>query len=188
MIWQEWCNHNKIKSHNCWVGDSHTGEHLYHRSPPTVMKVLSSMTGFQTWESKNGKRNSQRTDFEGQRDLIAGLRQDWGKQTLHTWSAHTKQYVNQDPGEGAVTPQETEKDTPVSVGGSPAEAVGGCGSPWGQGHWQQKFQEVLLGVSHPSLPLAPPRSPGRLQCWNASGQTTNREGTQPAPPMSSQAQ
>ena len=29
-----------------------------------------------------------------------------------------------------------------------------------------------------SLLLAPPKSPGRLQCWVASGQTTNREGTQ----------
>ena len=32
-----------------------------------------------------------------------------------------------------------------------------------------------------SLSLAPPKSPGRLQCWVASGQTTNREGTQPHP-------
>ena len=32
-----------------------------------------------------------------------------------------------------------------------------------------------------SPPLAPPKSPGRLQCWVASGQTTNREGTQPHP-------
>ena len=32
-----------------------------------------------------------------------------------------------------------------------------------------------------SLPLAPPKSPGRLQCSVASGQKTNREGTQPHP-------
>ena len=32
-----------------------------------------------------------------------------------------------------------------------------------------------------SLPLAPPKSPGRLQCWVASDKTTNREGTQPHP-------
>ena len=37
----EWRNHSKIKSHNCRVGDSQTGEHLYHRSPPTGVKVLS---------------------------------------------------------------------------------------------------------------------------------------------------
>ena len=28
-----------------------------------------------------------------------------------------------------------------------------------------------------SLPLAPLKSPGRLQCWVTSGQTTNKEGT-----------
>ena len=57
---EEGCNHNKIKSHNCWAGDSQTGEHLYHRSPPTGAKVLSPMSGFQTWESGNGRRNSYR--------------------------------------------------------------------------------------------------------------------------------
>ena len=30
------------------------------------------------------------SDFEGWRDLITGLRQDWGKQRLHSWKAHTK--------------------------------------------------------------------------------------------------
>ena len=46
----------------------------------------------------------------------------------------------------------------TSVGGSPAEAGGGLGSPWGQGHLQQKFWEVLLGMHEPSQsrPSAPP--------------------------------
>ena len=35
---------------------------------------------------------------------------------------------------GAVTPQETEPDIPVSVQGSPAEAWVDSGLPWGQGH------------------------------------------------------
>ena len=30
------------------------------------------------------------SDFEGQRDLIAGLQQDWWKQRLHSWRVHTK--------------------------------------------------------------------------------------------------
>ena len=59
--------------------------------------------------------------------------------------------VHRDPGEGAVNPGETEPDLPASVGGSPAEA-GGCSvSPWGQGHWQQKFWEILLGESPPRV-------------------------------------
>ena len=57
---KEGCNHNKIKSHNCWVGDPQTGEQLYHRSPPTGVKVLSPMSGFPTWGSGNRRRNSQR--------------------------------------------------------------------------------------------------------------------------------
>ena len=36
--------------------------------------------------------------------------------------------MHRDPGEGAVTPRETEPDLPASVGGSPAEVGGGCGS------------------------------------------------------------
>ena len=56
-----------------------------------------------------------------------------------------------DPGERAGTPVETEPDLAASVGGTPAEAEGGRGSPWTQGHWQQKFWEVLLGVSPPRV-------------------------------------
>ena len=51
-------NHSKIKSHNCWVRDSQTGKHLYHRSPPTGVKVLSPTSGFKTWGSGNRRRNS----------------------------------------------------------------------------------------------------------------------------------
>ena len=144
---QEGHNHSKSKSHNCWVGDSQTREHLYHRSPPTGVKVLSPTSGSQPGGLAMGGGIPRESDFEGQWDLIAGLRQDWGKQRLQSWRAHTKQCVLQDPGEGAVTPGETEPDLPASVAGSPAEAGGGCGSPWGQGHWRQKFWEVLLGVS-----------------------------------------
>ena len=60
MRQQEGHNQSKIKSHNLWVGDSQTGEHLYHTSPPTGVKVLSPTSGFPTWGSGNGRRNSQR--------------------------------------------------------------------------------------------------------------------------------
>ena len=58
----------------------------------------------------------------------------------------------------------------ASVGGSPAEAGVGCGSLCGQGHWQQKFWEVLLGVS-------PPRVPGRFlkDLFNAAFQVNHME-------------
>ena len=91
------------------------------------------------------------SSFEGYWDLIAGLRQNWGKQRLNSWRAQTKWCAYRDPEEGAVTPGETETDQPASVGGSPVEPGGGCGSLWGQGHWQQKFWEVGLGMSPPRV-------------------------------------
>ena len=39
------------------------------------------------------------SDFEGPWDLVAGLPQDWRKQSLHCWKAHKKTCVHQDPGE-----------------------------------------------------------------------------------------
>ena len=78
-----------------------------------------------------------------------------------------------------VTPGETEPDLPASVGGSPAEAEGGL---WLTVGTKTLTAEVLGSTPwrepSQSLSLAPPKSPGRLQCWVASGQTTNREGTQ----------
>ena len=42
------------------MGDSQTGEQLYHRSPPTGVKVLSPTSGFPTWGAGKGRRNFQR--------------------------------------------------------------------------------------------------------------------------------
>ena len=61
--------------------------------------------------------------------MAAGLGQVWGKQRRHSWRAHSKQCAHQTKEEGAVTPKETEPDLPATVGGSPAEVGGGCGSP-----------------------------------------------------------
>ena len=62
-----------------------------------------------------------------------------------------EQCAHRDPGEGAVTLGETEPDLPASVGGSPAEAGAGSVSLWGQGHWQRRSWEVLVGVSPPRV-------------------------------------
>ena len=43
-------------------------------------------------------------DFEGQWDLITRLPQDWGKQRLHSWRAHTNSCAHQDPGERSSDP------------------------------------------------------------------------------------
>ena len=55
-----------------------------------------------------------------------------GKQRL--LEGTNKPCVQKDPGKGAVIPQETEPDLPVSVWGSPVEAWVSSGLLWGQGH------------------------------------------------------
>ena len=69
----------------------------------------------------------------------------------------------------------------VSWGGG-----GSYGSLWGQGHWWWRYWGVLIGMSSPGghhfdtktwlHPIA-----CRLQCWDTSGQTTNRVGKEPHP-------
>ena len=44
----------KVKSHTQRVDDPQTGEQYYQRNSPTVVKVLSPMSGFLAWGSKNG--------------------------------------------------------------------------------------------------------------------------------------
>ena len=66
--------------------------------------------------------------------------------------------MHQDPGEGAVTPGETEPDLPASVGGSPAEAGVAVS------HHEDKDTGAEILGSTPwcepsqSLPLTPPKS------------------------------
>ena len=114
--------------------------------------------------------------------MIAGLQQDWGKQRLHSWRAHTKWCVHRDPGEEAVTPGETETDLPASVGGSPVEGGGLAVAHHGdKDTGSRSSRSTLWREPSQSLSIPPPKSPDRLQCWVASSQTTNREGTQPHP-------
>ena len=75
-----------------------------------------------------------------------------------------------------MTPKETEPDLPDSAGRSPAEAGGGGGSPWGQGHWQQKFWKVLLGMSAPESDISPTNEPvGSTAGSPQAKQPTGRE-------------
>ena len=63
----------------------------------------------------------------------------------------------------------------VSWGGG-----GGCGSLWCQGHWWQRPQGILIGMSSPGgcnigTEAWPHLTTCSLQCWDALGQTTSRE-------------
>ena len=76
-----------------------------------------------------GRGDPRESGFETQWGLTAGLPQDWGKQKLHSWRAHTRSCAHQDPGKEAVTPQETGPDLLATIGGSSAEvgaAVAHC--------------------------------------------------------------
>ena len=48
------------------------------------MKVLGPATDFLTWRSGKGTENHREFDFEGQRDLITELTQDWGNRLLES--------------------------------------------------------------------------------------------------------
>ena len=72
-----------------------------------------------------------------------------GKQTLPFEGEYKVSCPPISRGKKAVTPWESQTDLPAGIGGSPAEVGDGCGSLWGQRRWQQKFWEVLIGMSPP---------------------------------------
>ena len=85
-----------------------------------------------------GRGTPRAVGFEGQQGLNAGAPQDWGKQKLHSWSAHTVS-CTLGPRAKAVTSQECRPDLPAGLGGSPGEAGGSCISPWGCTHWGRRY-------------------------------------------------
>ena len=80
--------------------------------------------------------------------------------------------------------QEPGPDLTAGLAGFPGEAGGSCGSLWRQGHWWQRSQGIFISVSSPGsrhfgTKTWPHPTACRLQCWDASCQTTNRAETQP---------
>ena len=51
----------------------------------------------------------------------------------------------------------------------------------GGGSWWLRYQGVLIGMSSPGGATLTLRPGPAQQCWEASGQTTNRAGTKPHP-------
>ena len=114
------------------------------------MKVLKTTSGFPAWDLTKGLGIPR--ESEGQRGLIIGLPQDWGKQRLQSWRAQIKSCMHQDPEERSSDPtaepvQETKPKLCASVEGFPVEAWVGRGLPQGQGHWQQQSWKFPFGVS-----------------------------------------
>ena len=86
----------------------------------------------------------------------------------------------------AMTPYEPKPDLPVDLGGSPGEAEVGCGSLWGQRQRWWRPQPIFISMTSPrghhfGTETWPHPTACRLQCWDTSGQTSNRAGTQPHP-------
>ena len=114
--------------------------------------------------------------FAGQWGLTAGAPPGPAKQTS-TLGGRTQVLRAK-----AKTPQKPEPDLPSGLGGSPW----GWGWLWlsgiikegGQYSWGPMW--TLGGVRHfKSLALGPHPTAYNLQCWDASGQTTNRVGNGP---------
>ena len=108
-----------------WADDPQTGEQLYQRNFRTVAKVLGPTTDFPTWGSSKGTEKPQGTWRSVRFDYrtSTGL----GKQTAE---GHKQNLVcTRTQEKGAVTPQKTEPDLPVSVQGSPAESRVDSGLP-----------------------------------------------------------
>ena len=119
--------------------------------------------------------------------MIASNPQDWGEAEIPLLEGAHRASCAPQPKEKAGSSQETGPDLPAGLGESPGELRGGCGSLWGQRHWWQWFWGVLIGVRllggcHFLTKTWPHPTAYRPQCWDTSGQTTNRVGTQPQPP------
>ena len=159
------------------MGDSQTGEHLYHRSPLTGVKILSPTSGFLT-----GGRQWEEEFLQNQTLKVSGIwLQDFdgtGGNRDSTLGGHTQSSV-------CSGTQEKEQWAHRRLNQTYLLVLEGLlqrgGWPWfivrrtlaaevlGSTPWHEPSQ---------SLPLAQPKSLDRIQCWVTSGQTTNREGTQ----------
>ena len=156
------------------MGDSQTREHLYHRSPPTGVKVLSPTSVFPTWRSGNGRRNSYRIRLWRLVEFDCRTSTGLGETETPLLEGTHKVVCALGPRGRSSDPR---GDWTVSCRGG--------GWLWLTVRTRTLAAEVLGSTPwrelSQNLPLIPPKSPGRLQCWVASGQTTNREGTQPHP-------
>ena len=97
------------------------------------------------------------------------------------WRAHTRFHI---PGlQGKVVTHEWPgPDVLAGLAESPGEARVGCGSTLEVEEYPRNIHQHELSQSHHFGTKTWPHSTAyRLQSWEASGQTTNRVGTQPHP-------
>ena len=95
------------------MGNSQTGEQLYQEDHVLLRKFSAPQQTSQSGDPAKGLSIPRQSDFDGQWDLITELPKQWGNRD--SWRAQTNLVHTRTQGKGAVTPQETESDLPVSV-------------------------------------------------------------------------
>ena len=176
MVGGDLSQHNQIPHWKIIISQSFS-----HRSESSEPHIRLPSLGAWRWaEDPSGIWR-----FEGQWGFSTAAPQDWGKQRLHSWRAHTRFNVQWGPGQSSDSTGAWARPTCASWRVSWGEGIGG-GSLWGQGHWWWTPQGIPIGVSSPGgrqfgTETWPHPTTCRLQCWDTSGQTTNRVGTEPHP-------
>ena len=150
-------NHSKIESHTAgWV--THRLENTYTTEVhPLEWRFWAPSQASQPGGPAMGWEIPRESDFEGSGIWLQDSDRTGGNR-LHTWR-HTQSSVQVScRGMGWLW---------LTMGTRTLEA-----EVLGSTPWREPSQ---------SLSLVPPKSPDRLQCWVASSQTTNKEGSQSQP-------
>ena len=159
------------------MGDSQTGEHLYHRSPPTGVKVLSPTSGFPNWESSNGRRNSQRIKLWRLEGFDCKTSTGLGEtETLLLEGTH-KEVCTSAPRGKEQWPHRRLNQTYLLVLEGLLQRQGVAGVHSGdKDTGSRSSRKYSLAWALPESTISPTKEPGRLQCWVASAKKpTGRE-------------
>ena len=122
-------------------------QRIWWRSSRTIAKVLGPTTDFPPGHPAKGLRIPREFDFWKASGISLQNFHRTGE--TETLGGHEQNLVHTRTQEkGAVTPQETEPDLPMSVWESPAEVWVDSGLPWGQAHWlQPSWEGQHAGIS-----------------------------------------
>ena len=122
------------------------------KKPHSVKKALGPTTDFPIWGSSKGTENPQEIWLRGPVELTAELSQGWGNRLGEHIQNLACARIQE---KGAVFPQETESDLPVSVHESPVEAwvnSSASGQTRGREHKPIHQQEIGLKIYWAWLP------------------------------------
>ena len=112
--------------------DPKTAEQLFQRNSCTVKKVLGPTTEFPTWGSGKGTEKLKVLTLEASGIWLQNLHRTG---ETDSWRAQTKFVCTRTQVRGAVTPQKTDPNLPVSVQESLVEAGVSSGLLQGRGYW-----------------------------------------------------